>query len=80
MSVACKEEEGIVNFNFTCNRKKQKYLIEILLKYSHLDLKELGASLQISTTFLLAVLEGRYYLDKEKGITLAELFLLFFGE
>lgn len=79
MSVACKEE-GIVNFNFKCNRKKQKYLIEILLKYSQLDLKELAASLQISTAYLLAVMKGRYYLDKEKGRILAELFLLFFGE
>jgi hypothetical protein len=79
MSIAC-EEEGIVSFNFRCNRKKQKYLIEVLLGYSHLDLKELAALLQISSTHLLMIMKGKNYLDKEKGVALAELFLLCFGE
>ena len=72
--------EPLLRFNFCQNKNKQKTWLDILLKYSALDLAGLASLIEVSVQALQDVLSGIRYLEDEPAIILAQFFLIFFSD
>ena len=73
-------DEPPFRFDFCQNKNKHKIWLDILLKYSVLDLAGFASVLNVSVQKLQTVLKGLDYLDNEPATTLAQLFLMFFSD
>ena len=73
-------DEPPFRFDFCQNKNKHKIWLDILLKYSVLDLAGFASVLNVSVLKLQTVLNGLDYLDSETATTLAQLLLMFFSD
>jgi len=80
--MGCELEAGEFTFHteFNCRKHKQKFLIDALLKYSKLNLNSLATLLGEPTSLVRDVWLGKSFLMLESMKTLADLFLVCFGE
>jgi len=69
-----------IRFEFFCRCDKQKILIEMLLKYSELNLAGLASILNISIGLLQDVYVGADILRGKPADHLLQLFLIFLSE
>ncbi|AHE66200.1 hypothetical protein [Legionella oakridgensis] len=72
-------QKPLVRYEFSC-RTKQKILLEVLLKYSKLNLIDLALMLDISIATLLNAYKGKEFLQGKPAINLVHLLFIFFGE
>lgn len=72
--------EPLVRFEFEPNKHKQKILIDVLLKYSQLDLAALASTLEVSPKTLNDVHIGVAFLPDIPSKCLAQLFLILFSD
>ncbi|MDP1603657.1 MAG: hypothetical protein Q8M03_10380 [Legionella sp.] len=80
MSCALQFSELSVKFEFCSKGNKQKILIDVLTKYSDMDIDRLASVLDVSVNKLLDICDGNSFLFGEKADSLAQLFLMFLGE
>lgn len=66
--------------DFVVRANKQKTLIDILLKYSQLQLEDLAKLLNISTKKMQVVVKGKSYFNKEEIEKLVQYFCICFGD
>ena len=69
----------LLQFEFDSNGNRQKILVDMLLKYSELDILGLALALDTSVTELENILDGNYFFIDEQANDLSHLFLIFFG-
>lgn len=69
-----------VRFEFTYKKHKQRIFIEMLLKYSQLNIASLATSLDVSVNTLKSVCSDSAFLDDKPAKKLAHLFILFVSE
>lgn len=69
-----------IQTQFSCNKNKQKLLIDALLKCSIITIKDISTLIKVSPDFLLDVYQGKEYLNKKNAINLMYIFLLLFSE
>ena len=72
--------EPFIRFDFEPNKQKQKILIDVLLKYSQLDLATLASTLEVSLKTLSDVHNGIAFLQEVPAKCLAQLFLILFSD
>lgn len=65
MGVAAVIKEPSFQYQVICKPGRQKLLLEIMLKYSNLDIKSLATILDIRPTSLNNVYEGTQYLTSD---------------
>ncbi len=80
MGIELNAGEFTLNHEFICRLNKQKLLIDVLLKYSKINLDKLASMLKVPVGLLQDVWRGRDYLQHDAALRLTEYFLLFFGE
>jgi hypothetical protein len=80
MSCALEFLESSVKIDFCSAGNKQKILIDVLTKYSEMDINRLASVLEVSTEMLNNICEGDSFLVGKKADCLAQLFLIFFGK
>lgn len=66
-------------FEFSIKKHKQKYLINILLKYGQLSLFDLASILDISASTLIEVHHGTCFLVNKQVENLTKIFLIIFN-
>ncbi len=71
--------ESLIQFEFDSNGKKQRILIDMLLKYAEIDINALALNLDISIQELQDIHDGNSFLIGEQAHDLAQIFLVFFG-
>lgn len=74
------KSEPIMHWQFKCRKDRQKILIDIILKYSKLDIAGIAGIIEVSMNTLQEVYKGNAYLDDPINKSLAQLFLLCFSE
>lgn len=72
--------ESLVQVEFCSQGNKQRILIDVLTRYSDMDIDELASVLGVSAKKLRKISEGKSFLVGEPADSLAQLFLLFFGQ
>lgn len=80
MSCALEFPESAVKINFCSKGNKQKILIDVLTKYSDIDINKLAVTLEVPVNKLYDICEGNDFLVGERADSLAQLFLMFFGK
>ena len=68
-----------IEFNFKCQKGRQKELIEFILRFSDLTLEKLGLVVEENEKALNNVIGGKAYLSKRALINLIPLFYMFAG-
>jgi hypothetical protein len=71
--------ESLLRFEFNAKGSKQKILVDMLLKYSEMDIADLALALDASVNELQDILDGNYFFVDEQANDLSQLFLIFFG-
>ena len=71
--------DTLLKFEFCGQGEKQKILVDILLKYSGININDLTSELGISIKKLHDIRKGKYFLVGEQANDLAQVFLIFFG-
>lgn len=79
MSCSLEFAESSVKIDFCNKGNKQKILIDVLIKYSEMDINELALTLDVSVKKLHDICERDDFLVGAHADNLAELFLKFFG-
>ena len=72
--------ESHKQIEFCSHGGKQKILIDILTQYSEMDTKQLADVLGVSTRKLKNICNGKGFLVGEPADSLAQIFLIFFGQ
>lgn len=72
--------ESLMQIEFCSNGNKQKILIDILTRYSEMDTSKLADVLGVSEKKLHNICHGKEFLVGEPADSLAQLFLMFFGQ
>lgn len=72
--------ESLMQIEFCSNGNKQKILIDILTRYSEMDTNKLATVLGVSAKKLKNICNGEEFLVGEPADSLAQLFLIFFGQ
>ena len=80
MGIELNAGEFTVNHEFNCRLNKQKLLIDVLLKYTKINLDNLATMLRVPVWLLQDVWKGGSYLKHDAALRLTQYFLLFFGE
>jgi hypothetical protein len=80
MSCALEFPESSVKIDFCSEGNKQKILIDVLTKYSEMDINVLASVLEVPAEILNNICEGDSFLVGKKADCLAQLFLIFFGK
>lgn len=70
---------ALIRFEFCCEGKKQKILVDILLKYSDMDINELAFALDVSVSKILDICNESSFLMGKQADDLSQLFIIFFG-
>ena len=71
--------DTLLKFEFCSQGDKQKILVDMLLKYSEMDISALTSALGVSIKKLHDIRKGKCFLIGEQANDLAQLFLIFFG-
>lgn len=66
-------------FEFCCQGNKQQILVDVLLKYSGMTLKDIATALDVSVEQLQDICDGENFFSGEQSDSLAQLFLIFFS-
>lgn len=74
------KKNPIIHVAFSCDKKKQKLLIHALLKCTHVTLEDLAVLIQVPCNSLIAVYEGKDFLNKKYAKNLMYLFLMLFSD
>lgn len=80
MSCALMFQESAVTIDFCSKGNKQKILIDVLTKYSEMNMSKLASILEVSETSLKDICDGDSFLIGKQADSLAQLFLLFLGK
>lgn len=80
MSCTLEFPESSVKIEFCSAGNKQKILIDVLTKYSEMDVNKLASVLEISVKKIKDICNGNGFLVGEQADTLAQLFLMFLGK
>lgn len=72
--------ELISRFKFCCKGKKQRLLIDVLLKYSGIAFNELTKILHVSDDILQDVYSGKRNFEMEDAENLILVFLMYFSD
>ena len=80
MSCVLEFPESLVRIDFCSKGNKQKILIDILGKYSDMDITQLASVLEVSVERLHEICNGNGFLVGEQADSLAQLFLMFLGK
>jgi len=80
MSCALEFSESLVKIDFCSKGNKQKILIDVLTKYSEMDIDRLASVLEVPVRKLNDICEGDSFLVGRQADCLAHLFLIFFGK
>ena len=72
--------ESLMQIEFCSNGNKQKILIDILTRYSEMDAQKLADVLGVSAKKLKNICNGKGFLVGEPADSLAQVFLIFFGQ
>jgi hypothetical protein len=72
--------ESFVKIDFCSKGNKQKILIDVLTKYSEMDIDKLALVLGVSVKKLHGICDGDSFLVGEQADSLAQLFLMFLGK
>ena len=80
MSCVLEFPESLVKIEFCSQGNKQKILIDVLTKYSDMDINRLASVLEVPVKRLHDICNGVGFLVGEKADSLAQLFLIFLGK
>lgn len=80
MSCTLEFPESSVKIDFCSQGSKQRILIDVLTKYSDLDMNRLASVLEVSVKRLHNICDGYDFLVDKQADSLAYLFLMFFGK
>lgn len=69
-----------MQIEFCSKGDKQKILIDLLTQYSDFDIKKLATILRVPTRTLKKICDGKGCLVGEPADSLAQMFLIFFGQ
>lgn len=72
--------ESLIQIEFCSKGNKQKILVDILTKYSEMDINKLAVVLGVPVKKLKNICKGKDCLTGEPADSLAQLFLIFFGQ
>jgi hypothetical protein len=79
MNFVLEANEPIVQTEFKCKRNKQKFLIDVLIRYSQVDFYRLAELLDEPVDVIKDVYHGRAFLEINSAKNLALLFLINFS-
>ncbi|RUR08084.1 hypothetical protein [Legionella sp. km772] len=79
MSCTLEFPESLVKIDFCSKGNKQKILIDVLTKYSDMDINRLASVLEVPVKKLHEICDGNGFLIGEQADSLAQLFLMFLG-
>ena len=71
--------EPLVRFDFCENKNMQRTLIDVLIKYSKLNLENLANLIEVPLQTLIDVHQGMGFLTGDVSENLCKYFLLFFS-
>lgn len=71
--------ESQLQIEFCTEGNKQKILIDVLLKYSEMDINQLAISLGVSESKIQNIYDDKDFLVDQQADSLAQIFLRFFG-
>ena len=80
MSCVLEFPESSVKIDFCSKGNKQKILIDVLAKYSEMDINQLASVLDVPVKRLHEICNGNGFLVGEQADSLAQLFLMFLGK
>ena len=80
MGCSLEFSESLVKINFCSKGNKQRILIDVLTKYSEMDMNKLASVLEVSVKRLHGICDGYGFLVGEQADSLAQLFLIFLGK
>jgi hypothetical protein len=80
MSCTLEFPESSVKIDFCSKGNKQKVLIDVLSKYSDMDINQLASVLDVPVKRLREICNGDGFLVGEQADSLAQLFLIFLGK
>ena len=80
MSCTLEFPETSVKIDFCSKGNKQRILIDMLTKYSDIDINRLASVLEVPVDRLHKICAGYGFLVGKQADTLAQLFLMFFGK
>tara|TARA_Y100001968_G_C19440504_1_gene762276 strand:- start:2921 stop:3205 length:285 start_codon:yes stop_codon:yes gene_type:complete len=80
MSCVIEFPESFIKVNFCSKGNKQKILIDVLTKYSEIDIYKLASILDVSANQLQDICNGEGFLIGEPADSLAQLFIMFLGK
>ncbi|MFC3908732.1 hypothetical protein ACFORL_06535 [Legionella dresdenensis] len=80
MSCTLEFPESSVKIDFCSKGNKQKILIDVLAKYSDMDINQLASMLDVPVKKLREICNGNGFLIGEQADSLAQLFLMFLGK
>lgn len=77
MSCSLEFPESLIKIEFCNQGNKQKILIDVLNKYSEMNIEQLALALDVSVKKLHEICNGNGFLTGDKADSLAQFFLLF---
>lgn len=80
MSCVLEFPESSVKIDFCSKGNKQKILIDVLSKYSDMDMNQLASVLDVPVERLHEICNGNGFLVGEQADSVAQLFLMFLGK
>jgi hypothetical protein len=80
MSCTLEFPESSVRIDFCSKGNKQRILIDVLSKYSDMDINQLASVLEVPVKRLHEICNGNGFLVGEQADSLAQLFLMFLGK
>lgn len=80
MSCVLEFPESSIKIDFCSKGNKQKILIDVLTKYSDMDINKLASVLEVPAKRLHNICNGNGFLIGEQADSLAQLFLMFLGK
>jgi hypothetical protein len=80
MSCILEFPESSVKIDFCSKGNKQKILIDVLTKYSDMDMNRLALALEVPVKKLRSICDGHGCLIGEQADSLAHFFLIFLGK
>ena len=80
MRCIVKFSDSETQFEFCTRDHKQKTFIDVLLRYSQMDLPHLATILDTPVSVLRDVYQGKSFLTGKPAEELTQLFLVYFGE
>lgn len=80
MECVIQHGESPIKFKFSCKNTQQKILIDILLKYSTLNINNLTSLLNVSVEMIKDVYQDKRFFVADAADNLVILFLMFLSD